>query len=229
MPLPVVTHRWTGYNTNWGIPIFKQIMSGATKAPSAKIRLVVIFFGANDASLPFSMQHVPLAKYAQNLSDMVEMITDSSSSRYIPDVKVVLVAPPPVNEVQWKERCEERGNPLDRSNELTKEYANAVKDVAKQHNVPVVDLWTEITNQVSVHSGNEKPLSNGKTSHRDLSDFLYDGLHLNALGNQVLYQMLMETIKTELPEIHPDNLPLELPEFFDVPQQEYDEVLLFKK
>lgn len=215
------------------MPVFKQIMPETSDAPKGpKIRLVVIFFGANDSVLPFGPQHVPLKTYAENLSNMVEMILDPSSSRYSADTKVIIVTPPPVNEVQWKKRCDEDGNPLDRSKEVTKAYAEAAKDVAKQHNVPSVDLWSEIMNMISPSgvavNGNGSTQSNGKTSHHDLSEFLYDGLHMNALGNQVFYDALMHTIKTELPDLHPDSLPIELPEFFDLPQEEYEEALVFK-
>jgi hypothetical protein len=54
---------------------------------------------------------------------------------------VVLITPPPVDEVG--RRVYARSGELpERTNEVTKLYAQACKDVAKEAGVPVIDLWS---------------------------------------------------------------------------------------
>ena len=61
---------------------------------------------------------------------------------------------------------------MDRDFDVTKSYAEAVKQVGKKEDVPVVDCWTDIWE------------SAGKEQER-LADFLTDGLHLNGNGYEV--------------------------------------------
>ena len=57
------------YNTRWALELLPEL--GDTSNETA--RLVTIFFGANDASLPDTnpRQHVPLGDFAANLRRMV--------------------------------------------------------------------------------------------------------------------------------------------------------------
>lgn len=55
---------------------------------------------------------------------------------------------------------------------MTHQYAEAVKDVGGREGVPVVDLWTVLYEAVG-------------RDEKKLSEFLYDGLHLNEKGYEV--------------------------------------------
>ncbi|KAG2180901.1 hypothetical protein INT43_008481, partial [Umbelopsis isabellina] len=168
----VMNRGFSGYNTDWALPILRQLLPTAEQQTNSqnRIRLITIFFGANDAALPFAYQHVPITRYMDNLSEMIDMIQNANSKYHNPDCKILLITQPPVNEVQWRKRCDENGEKMNRTAEVAKSYAEAAKQIASQYNVPVVDLWSELM------------LASEKS---DLSDFLLDGLHLNTKGNGV--------------------------------------------
>ncbi|KAH8555750.1 SGNH hydrolase-type esterase domain-containing protein, partial [Umbelopsis sp. PMI_123] len=172
----VMNRGYSGYNTDWALPILRQILPTVEDQKTSKNRiiLITIFFGANDAALPFAYQHVPITRFTENLSEMFNMIQNPNSQFYNPNAKIILITQPPVNEVQWKKRCDENGDPMNRTAEVAKAYAEAAREIAGQHQVPVCDLWTELMQLV------------GEDSYKhDLSEFLLDGLHLNSNGNKV--------------------------------------------
>lgn len=126
------------------------------------MQLLVIWFGANDAAPPPSPQHVPRDRYKANLLHLVNMVKSPASAHYSPDTRVIFITPPPVNTHQWTARIFEE----------TKLYAEAVKEVAAEVDVPVADVWTEIWEAAG-------------RDERACAQFLSDGLHLNAAGYQV--------------------------------------------
>lgn len=72
----------------------------------------------------------------------------------------------------------------ERTNEHTKQYAEACKQVAAELGLPVLDLWTSMQ---------ETP--NWETA------FLSDGLHLTPEGNKFLFDSLQEVINAHLPHL----------------------------
>lgn len=82
---------------------------------------------------------------------------------------------------------------LDRLFETTKQYAQAVIDVGREATIPVVDVWAALWNA----SGQDEAA---------LSKFLSDGLHLNRDGYSIMYELLIDTIATNMPELHYNNL-----------------------
>ena len=134
----------------------------------------MIWFGANDACILPSPQHVPLARFAANLKQMVQMVKSPKSLRYSPTTRIILISPPPVNTFVRRAALQARDPPipLDRGFEVTQAYAEAVRDVAKEEDVAFVDVWTAVWE------------ATGK-NEQSLSKFLSDGLHLNEAGYQV--------------------------------------------
>ncbi|KDQ12349.1 hypothetical protein BOTBODRAFT_67540 [Botryobasidium botryosum FD-172 SS1] len=181
----VVNRGFSGYNTEWILPIFSKAFA---KKPSQhwypRVNLLTVWFGANDACIPSSHQYVPLEKFKQNLLSIISMVRQPTSEWYSPSTRVILITPPPVNEKLW----------LDRRLVRSREYADAVKQVAQEAGVGVVDAWTAIWE------------SAGETEE-NLRDYLYDGLHLNAEGYRIVYDRLIETISMQHPELHYDSLP----------------------
>ena len=89
----------------------------------------------------------------------------------------------------------------DRDAENTRLYAEAVKEVGKEHGVPVVDTWTPI-NALAEKEGS-------------LDRFLSDGLHLTADGYAVVTAAITQTIASQLPELHWDRLGQIYPHWAD--------------
>jgi len=236
----VMNRGFSGYNTDWALPILQQLLPTVDEQQAGKprIRLITIFFGANDAALPFAYQHVPITRYTDNLSEMFNMIKNPNSKYYNPDARVILITQPPLNEPQWKKRCEDNGDPLNRTAEVAKAYAEAAREIAGQHKIPVCDLWTELMQLVGeetqlngedevIEVASKTCYADEKSCKRELSDFLLDGLHLNSNGNQVLARALLKTIKTHYPELDPETITFKLPEWRRVPKTNYDTPLQF--
>ncbi|CCA70635.1 hypothetical protein PIIN_04571 [Serendipita indica DSM 11827] len=198
--MDVINRGLGGYNSEWGIPAFEQMFTKDKTGTHPKCKLLTIWFGANDACLPFSNQHVPLDKYQQNLTWMVQALRTPSSEYYAPWTRIILLTPPPIQVDAWAQHIAERDPPkdMDRTWENTKAYADAAKEVARELRVPVVDAWDAIWK-----AAGEETLG--------LTRFLSDGLHLTREGYEVVYNELIKVIEKEYPELHYDKLPLILP------------------
>lgn len=142
-------------------------------------RSKVILFGANDSCLEGAVgsQHVPLQRFKQNLSTI---ITYPAVQKQAP--RIILVTPPPMNEYPAEENDKLKGIPAPRRKaEHTRLYAEAVKDVASQHDVALVDLWTLFMN----HAGWEEnsnpqaqiPGSKSLEPNSVLRMLLHDGMY----------------------------------------------------
>ncbi|EDR10954.1 uncharacterized protein LACBIDRAFT_315990 [Laccaria bicolor S238N-H82] len=193
--LDVLNRGYSGYNTEWAIPVFEQCFAKRTDGHAPKVQVLTIWFGANDACIKPSPQHVPLSKFVSNMKHLVQMVKSPTSAYYSPTTRIILITPPPVDTYQRRADLESRNPPiaLDRLFATTEAYAQAVKDVAAEENVAVVDVWGTLWEAV----GKEEKL---------LNKFLIDGLHLNEAGYQVVYDELIKTIAQMHPEVHYDNL-----------------------
>jgi isoamyl acetate esterase len=102
------------------------------------------------------------------------MVASPASPRYSPITRIILINPPPVNTYQREDDLQSRDPPklLDREFETTRKYAEAVIDVGKQEDLPVVDIWNALYNAAG-------------RDEQALHQFLRDGLHLNAAGYEV--------------------------------------------
>ncbi|KAI0713412.1 SGNH hydrolase [Earliella scabrosa] len=194
--MDVLNRGFSGYNTDWTLPVFEQCFATQHEQQHVpKIRLLVIWLGANDAALPVRDQHVPLERFKANLSKFVWHVSSPESPRYSPDTRVIFMTPPPVNADQWAARqaAKDPPGPRDREFEVTKTYAEAVKEVGTKEGVAVVDLWTTIYDAA------------GRVE-KELSKFLTDGLHLNEAGYAIVFEELNKTIAEKHPEYYHENL-----------------------
>jgi isoamyl acetate esterase len=66
----VINRGFSGYNSRWGLTILDDAV--LTLQP----QLVMIFFGANDASVDQSPNHIDLEEYELNMEHMVETIQE---------------------------------------------------------------------------------------------------------------------------------------------------------
>ncbi|KAF7796736.1 hypothetical protein EIP86_007919 [Pleurotus ostreatoroseus] len=186
--LDVINRGLSGYNTTWALPVFKQVCSTLSESHMAvlqcsptqciaprisraglpTIRLLLIWFGANDSCLPGTIQHVPLSLFSSNLSAMIQLISSPTSDRYSPETKIILLTPPPVNTHQRGAVLARRDppRPCDRAFDVTTGYADAVREVGRKEGVPVIDVYTRLWEGC------------GKEESK-LSMYLRDGLHVN--------------------------------------------------
>ncbi|OJA11941.1 hypothetical protein AZE42_06385 [Rhizopogon vesiculosus] len=165
--LDVLNRGFSGYQTDWAIPVCEQIFAKQHEQHQApKVKLLTIWFGANDAAPAPFPQHVPRGRYKENLSHLIQILKSPTSAYYSPETRIILITPPPVNTTQWIMPTSPRVF------EITKTYAEAVKEVGEKENVPVADIWTTIFDGA------------GRTEE-GCAKYLSDGLHLNSNGYSV--------------------------------------------
>ncbi|TFY74383.1 hypothetical protein EWM64_g9631 [Hericium alpestre] len=199
--LDVLNRGFSGYNTEWALPVFEKIVAKHHEQQHVPpVRLLIIWFGTNDACLPGQPQHIPLERFTENLSTMIDMIRSPTSPFYSPVTKIILIAPPPVNTYQRGADLASRDPPreLDRQFEATKRYAQEVLAVGEKEGVPVADVWTRLWEAAG-------------QDERSLEQFLYDGLHLNEAGYQVAYDELLKVIRDNYPELRHDQMSYVFP------------------
>lgn len=215
--LDVVNRGFSGYNTEWGLPVFRQCLAKRTGSDAdlqfPKVQLLTIWFGANDACIPPSPQHVPLSRFTELVTEIVRTIKSPTSPYHAPWTRIIILTAPPVNTYQRGADLAARDPPraLDRLFEVTKQYAVAAREVGETEGVPVVDVWTMLWEAC----GKEE---------RKLARYLYDGLHVNEEAYGLIYDAIMRTINANWPEFMPDRLPMVFPPWaeigFDNPQLE---------
>ena len=185
----VLNRGFSGYNTRHALDLVPRIFGPKVendddddalgKRNDKELLFCTVFFGANDAALPGEGQHVPLDEYAKNIDQLVVQIRERSSAQ----LPIVLMTPPPVDEVkltEWK-------GSANRENMNTRQYGLKLQKIAEKHDrVSVVDCWG---------------LLKGDTDQR--GDYVCDGLHLNELGNQKVFEGLMDTIHSTFPDLAP--------------------------
>ncbi|KAJ2354556.1 isoamyl acetate-hydrolyzing esterase [Coemansia erecta] len=183
--LDVINRGFSGFNTRWAKRILPRVMPSDS---NAKVRLLTILFGANDAQFSPLKCHVPLDEYKRNIRDIVQM--------FGADTRILLITPPPVGDALYEQFSD---GPVDRCRETTMPYAEAVRELAAELGLPCVDLWAAMEANIDTAGGYDK--------------FLWDGLHLNANGNDLLFSLVVDAIKQNYPELDPDTMSFKIPAY----------------
>jgi hypothetical protein len=142
------------------------------------LKYQVVFFGANDAALQGApnKQHVPLGEYKANIE---RIITHPQFAAHQP--RIILVAPPPINEHLWWPRDQSSGyTSVTRVAGATKDYADGACEVGAKLNIPVVNLWQAFMEKASFKIdtwklGDPLPGSLGVPQNDALTELMYDG------------------------------------------------------
>jgi isoamyl acetate esterase len=211
--LDVVNRGLSGYNTTQAL----RALSFCIPDPErANVRFLLIFFGANDARVPGSPggpdQFVPLEEFKQNLRHMVT----SPSVRAHPDMKIILVTTPPIDErkalLADEEKYGNMGRVLRRTASNTATYANAVRAIGAELNLPVLDIFSSmlVRSGYSIDS-TPFPGSLDAPTNANLQSYLHDGLHFSGKGYSLLFGELMALIERTWPDQMPERLPVRLP------------------
>lgn len=138
----------------------------------------VVFFGANDAALPQEQnnQHIPLDEYKQNLE---KIITHGAISAH--HARIILVAPPPVNEhLQWESDKLKGHHSVCRRAHITKTYADAACEVGERFGLPVIHLWNAFMSEAGFsaenwNDGDLLPGSQSAPENKALVNLMHDG------------------------------------------------------
>lgn len=208
--LDILKRGFYGYNSRWGLPVFRQILELEAQAPG-KIRLACIFLGTNDSLNTF--EHVPLQEYKLNLAAMVNLSLEH-------EIRVIIVGPTLHDQKLALQHFGTGGDQPFTSSQKTREYADAAWEVALDHKLPFLDLWYLLQKDGGWSSAE---LLHGTP---DLSEYLSDGIHFTARTYKVFYDALLALIKREYPELHPDSIPFHLPSWDKIDQENFEKSIL---
>lgn len=188
--LQVLTHGYGGYNSEHARHILDPMLD-AEMGGGSRIRLLVIFFGTNDAvEAGNSRQHVPLARYGENLRFLVKRALSRG-------IDVILVGPAIVGD-----------DAADRSSEINQQYSEAAKKVAAEQKLAFVDLWTAFK---------EYAISSASSGgHHQPNLLTSDGVHFACQAYRIWYELLLRTIRQSYPALRTEKLPTVLPHIFDI-------------
>ncbi|KAA8650429.1 SGNH/GDSL hydrolase family protein [Aspergillus tanneri] len=210
--LDIINRGLSGYNTANAVKVFPMFFP---KPEQATVRFMkTIFFGANDACLPGHTQHVPLDQYKENLTRIIQHPATISQNP-----KILILTPPPVNEHQLLVFDKEKGNSNpSRTARNTKSYADAARGVAALTGVAVADVWTAFVKVAGWKEGDPLPGSRDLPELDRFKKLFIDGLHLTADGYRVVYDVVMEAIRTNWPDQDPKRLPMVFPHWTEAPK-----------
>lgn len=193
--LDVLNRGFSGYNTDHCKIILPKILEVENQGPS-KVKLMALFLGTNDALS--TVQHVPVSRYKENLSSMVQEIL-----KY--DINLIVIGPGLHDPKLLPKAYASIGITGDISSCLNnKTYSEAAKSVAEQHKVPFLDLWAAFQKK---GGWSDEQLAEQSVY---IDELLSDGIHFTSEGYQTLYKELISTIAKEYPEWAPSNLKMKL-------------------
>ncbi|KAK6428724.1 hypothetical protein LTR95_015133 [Oleoguttula sp. CCFEE 5521] len=215
--LDVVNRGYSGYNTEQALKILHQSIPSPTQT---KIRLLTLFFGANDARLPNTpggpQQNVPLEAYRTNLKSI---LTHPGLQAH-QDIRIIVITAPPVDERMLSAAASaffDTKMAPNRTAVNTAKYAEAAREVAKEAGVVCCDLWGAMMGRAGWRKGTDGPLpgSLDGAENEVLQSLLSDGLHFTRSGYKLLFDEVMKTIEQNWPDQMPEKLPFVLPAWDD--------------
>ncbi|TVY48435.1 Isoamyl acetate-hydrolyzing esterase-like protein [Lachnellula occidentalis] len=195
--LDVINRGLSGYNTNQAKVILDRLVPSPS---SAKVDYLLLLFGSNDACLPNcpTKQHVPLDQYRKN---MHAILNHESVKAHNPTI--LLVTPPPLNEVHLEAEDLKRGHPaLTRRQSYTEQYVKAVREIAEEYKdqgVILIDLWAALMKEGArltpgfVEEGGLLG-SKDKGDSEGLRKLVVDGLHLTGAGYKVFLDEVLPVV-----------------------------------
>ncbi|EXL40244.1 hypothetical protein FOCG_17234 [Fusarium oxysporum f. sp. radicis-lycopersici 26381] len=190
--LDVLNRGFGGYNTNSALTLLPSFFPAVAPSRTVpRVAAMTVHFGANDSCSPGEPQHCDLDTFKTN----IRRILNWEGVR-LHKTKVLLVTPSPVEEYRLPHDGKGRADRVAM-------YADAIRDIGKQENVPVVDLWTAM-----MRTANWKddavdgilPGSSRTVPSMELGRLFYDGLHLNQEGYGIYTEELLRVLEAEVPE-----------------------------
>ncbi|EAW06394.1 SGNH/GDSL hydrolase family protein [Aspergillus clavatus NRRL 1] len=209
--LDVINRGFGGYNTAHAIKVFPKFFP---KPETATVRFMTIFFGANDATVPGNVQHIPVETYKENLRQIIQ-----HPATVAQNPRILILTPPPVNEYQLEgfDVAKETHHPS-RTVRQTELYSEAAREVAASLNIVTVDLWAAFMTAVGWKEGEPLIGSRDAPNNEKLQSLFTDGLHLTGDGYRLVYEEVMKAIKANWPDQDPEVLPMVFPAWTEAPK-----------
>ncbi|KAG7133622.1 GDSL esterase/lipase like protein [Verticillium longisporum] len=222
--LDVINRGFSGYNTANVVQHLDTLFQPPSDT-TPKIEYLLVLLGANDAVRPMHTQHVAQDKYRANLA---KIITHPAIAAHKP--KILLVTPPPVDEIRIEVLDKEKGWPeTTRYSAISAQYSQLARDVAAEHEgVVLIDLWKALMDHAvaktpDYETGAGRPLLGTFESGQRgvLADLLPDGLHMSGEAYRVFYDAVVPHIGTEwVGRGDDDRTGYQLPDWREYPRAE---------
>jgi len=132
--------------------------------------VVVVYVGVND------VWHKTLLGTGTDADKFEKFYLAILKKLKIKDIKAILCTPAVVGEKN------DFSNPLD--GDLNR-YSNIIRDIAKKNNLPVIDLRKIFLDYIKKNN----------PDNEEKNILTYDGVHLNAMGNQVVADAMWKAVK----------------------------------
>jgi lysophospholipase L1-like esterase len=186
----VINRGYSGYNSAMLRADLPAILGPLRRQD---VRAVTLFIGANDCVAEGESTHVSLAEYRANMAAILEAL-----SAALPNAKVIVIGPAPLDEGQWKETATKltagRKKGAERSAARHAEYSKAAGEVAAAAKAPFIDLVYKLKYEMA------NAMMELQNPHRD-------GLHLTKAVNIFLYRNLKTKVgECAAPPSTPRNL-----------------------
>uniref|UniRef100_A0A1I8GTN1 Isoamyl acetate-hydrolyzing esterase 1 homolog n=2 Tax=Macrostomum lignano TaxID=282301 RepID=A0A1I8GTN1_9PLAT len=193
---------FSGYTTRWWRASLPRLLPASCPCGQAgDTAACVVFLGANDSSRGAAKPtlHVPLTELKDNLGWILRELMLRLS--LTPD-KLLLISIPPVDEAAYKPDCEASGFPFDKFLADCEPYNRAIRDVAHETGVELVDIFNPIM------------------EHENWQQLFADGIHFNAKGSELVFNCVWPAIERRV-----SHLPVMLPDFEEAAAAGFDEAL----
>ncbi len=192
--LDIICRGFSGYNTEQAILMLPEILK-AENSGVAKIKLMTLFFGSNDAA--DKIQDVPLDIFAKNMELLIEMILKLG-------IKLILITPGLHGIQKWasnKPKTNEK-----RSNKTNAKYADIIIKLGDKFNLPVVQLIPLFACDINYTVRNGDWVGEIGEDIPGTELLLADGIHFTERGYNILLSGVLSAIETHYPEYSHHNM-----------------------
>lgn len=203
----VINRGYSGYNTSQALKALPEIFPAGG---GPKLAYLIVLLGANDAALevPENSQHVDVDKYEEYLTAIVTHPHITAHA----GVKILLVTPPPLDEMRVAELDVAAGYPHAlRRARISAAYAEAARRVAAAAaaapggGIVLIDLWKALMDvAVAKTPGFDASLGGmlgdpacGQRGH--LEHLLPDGLHMSGEAYRIFFDAVLPHVGPEHP------------------------------
>lgn len=192
----VINRGFSGYTSRLVAAILDDVFRGLPDPDD--VYAVVLWLGANDATRPDHVQHVPPSEFLTSMRALAERLRGR-----FPKAHVLIAGPPPVDAEAWDKHCRASGSDDGggRCNRLVRVYAGLCRQVAAEAGCTFVDLYSEFVHRADGVAG--------------IGRFLSDGLHLSQAGNDLVAEVLTSALAGMSGA--PGDLPLHFPSWMAAP------------
>ncbi|KAL3593326.1 hypothetical protein FPOAC2_07622 [Fusarium poae] len=198
----IINRGFSGYNSSQALKVLPHILPD--RASFIQVKIMVILFGANDAGYGIRKNgpnpHVPLDRYKDNMANIINYVKNHCS-------RIILVTPPPVEERLMAARVKEIDfEDMMWTNDHTSTYAEAIRELSRNHSVPYLDLFQDLSSAVGWKPGSPIPGSASEPENPDFRKLIIDGIHLGGPAYAIFQNGLMDVIRKNWPDQMPERL-----------------------